>query len=91
MAFPDTQDIYFFFSTASPEWLRTGPEGMSGDSRHFANPPELPWYTLLTGLSFCCCSSTWSFRGCWPVKARPWSTCCLSYGGRWTPSTPPRP
>ena len=44
MAFPDTQDFFFFFSTASPEWLRTGPEGMSGDSRHFADPPELPWH-----------------------------------------------
>ena len=44
MAFPDTQDFGVFFSTASPEWLRTGPEGMSGDSRHFADPPELHMY-----------------------------------------------
>ena len=45
MACPDTQIFLGFFSTASPEWLRTCPEGMSGDSGHLADPPELPWYT----------------------------------------------
>ena len=42
MACPDTQIFLGFFSTASPEWLRTCPEGMSGDSGHLADPPELP-------------------------------------------------
>ena len=43
MACVDTQIFLGFFSTASPEWLRTCPEGMSGDSGHLADPPELPW------------------------------------------------
>ena len=47
MACPDTQIFLGFFSTASPEWLRTCPEGMSGDSGHLADPPELPWCILV--------------------------------------------
>ena len=47
MAYPDTQIFWGFFSTASPEWLRTCPEGMFGDSRHLADPPELPCYTCM--------------------------------------------
>ena len=43
----DTQIFWGFFSTASPEWLRTCLEGMSGDSRHLADPPVLPWLPVM--------------------------------------------